>query len=407
MRKSTKNLLGLGGLALVGAMTVAALAIPVPDVDATSSVGGDVKIIVKVHSGNPEVEILTPADGTVTTNPVTNINTSYDDIENLGFTLKWGSLSNTTSTNLGTFVPDDSQIGGAGEYSFGLNLRAYGGYNSYTVTSTMESSSGQELSDNSSFRYAPVVVTYIGTDENGDPMFEVEYDENVTSIGLDLLDSNGKSILDSPVGFTNPTPGKGGKTTITIPAGSYDLSDGNYVASATAQGPQADAEVDEGSLVYDENSSTITVDFDYDDNTAEIYFHIIDKNGNVIVVPSAYYAVSNPGTAGSDTITIDLSGLDLSGYDLSEFTVVAYPYAIKGSTKNLGALDFDNGPVAIAFAYKKPDAPDVPNTGLFGGIINFARTDYLITGAAGFSLVTICAFLLLKKQDRRSSKRRR
>ncbi len=427
MRESTKTLLGLSGLALVGAMTVAALAIPVPDASATSgaSVGGEVEVVVKVHSGNPELNILTPADGTVTTKPIVNVRTYYDDIENIGFELKWdkGKTTNTNTdngdgsasplgvssaeTDLGTYIPSPSLVGGSGEYSFSLDLRAYGGYATYRVRADLESSSDQNLTDYTTFRWAPVVVTYIGTDENGDPMFEVEYDPNVTSIDLDLIGSNGKSALAKPVSFTNPTPGTAGTATITIPAGSYGLESGNYTAAATAYGPIATAEADNDSATYDDANKTVIVDFNYDDNTSSVYFQIVDANGKIIVLPGSVYTVANPGVAGSDTMILDLSELDLSEYDLSSFEVYVSAYPIAGSTKHVGELDADNGPVTLTVAYKKPDAPDVPNTGLFGGVINFARTDYLLTGAVGFSIVTILAFVLLKKQSRRSSKRRR
>lgn len=426
MRKSTKNLLGLSGLALVGAMTVAALSIPVPDASATggASVGGEVQVVVKVHSGNPEVNILTPADGIVTTNPNMTINTYYDDIENLGFELKWDKGKTNANANngdgsaqplgvsaaqidLGTYIPSSGQIGGSGEYAFTIDLRAYGGYARYVIRADLESSSEQELTDNSGFRYAPVVVTYIGTDENGDPMFEIEYDEFVTTVDLDLIGADGKSAVETPVKFTNPTPGKGGKTTMTIPAGSYGLESGTYTAAATAYGPQAEAEVDNDSAVYDDAAQTISADFSYDDNTAKVYFQLVDANGKLLIFPDATYTVANPGTAGSDTVVIDLSEIDLTGYDLSSFTIYTSAYAIIGSTKNIAELDSDNGPVTLNIKYEKPAAPDVPNTGLFGGVINFARMDYLVTGAVGISLVTIIALVMLKKQNRHSSRRRR
>lgn len=94
MLKSTKRFLGLSGLALVGAMTIAALSIPIPDARATggASVGGEVQIVVKVHSGNPELNIDKPLDGTVTNNPIVPVATSYDDIEYLEHFLRWTSM---------------------------------------------------------------------------------------------------------------------------------------------------------------------------------------------------------------------------------------------------------------------------------------------------------------------------
>ncbi len=498
MQKSTKNLLGLSGLALVGAMTVAALAIPVPDANATggASVGGEVQIQVKVYSGDPESIINAPDDGSVTTNSVVNVEHTYGDADSVDYTVKWGdgTVGDDTSvsgtTQLDTFIP--SYAPSAGDNNFPLNLLAYGGYGKYVLTSTVNSN-GQKVSDSTSFRYAPVSVTYIGTDENGDPIFEILYNAETTKVDFDLLDSNGKTVLDNVISLPIENPGTEGKLTVTVPASNYGLESGNYSASATAYGPIANAEVDDDSVVviynvvnttfrinvdyatfatggtvyvdgnyvdpsdYDAatgstlitlhddyiqtlslgthtmtvtfssgasasttftlvgsdsgvavaSGATITADYTYDDNTREIYFHVIDKNGNLIAVPSSRTVVSNQGVAGSGTVTLDLSDFDLTGYDFSEIRVVALAYPIIGSTKNIGVLDSDTGPVQLNIKYTKPDSPDVPDTGIFGGVINLAKADYVITGIIGFSIVTVFALVFLRKHDHHSSRRRR
>ena len=415
MQKSTKNLLGLSGLALVGAMTVAALAIPVPDANATggASASGEVQIQVKVYSGNPESVINAPADSSITTDAATEVKHTYDDADFVDYTLKWGdgSVGEDTSasgtTKIGTFIP--SYAPASGDNNFPLNLLAYGGYGKYVLTATVNSN-GQKISDSTSFRYAPVAVSYVGTDENGDPIFKIVYNAQTTKVDFDLLGEDGKTVLDHVITMPIENPGTAGEFEITVPAANYGLKSSNYSASATAYGPIANAEVDADSVVVVNDAagtSSITADYTYDSNTAEIYFHIVDKNGKLIVVPASRVVVSNPGTAGSGTVTLDLSDFDLSDYDLSEVKVLALAYPILGSTKNIGVLDSDTGPVQLSIKYTQPDSPDVPNTGIFGGVINLAKADYVITGVIGFSIVTLFALVYLRKHDRRSSRRRR
>ena len=498
MQKSTKNLLGLSGLALVGAMTVAALAIPVPDASATSgaSVGGEVQVQVKVYSGDPESIINSPADGTVTTTPAVDVSHTYGDADSIDYDLKWGdgSVGEDTSvsgtTHIGTYIPPYAPT--SGDNNFSLDLLAYGGYGTYVLTSTVHSN-GQSVSDSASFRYAPVSVTYVGTDEKGDPIFDIYYNAVTTKADFDVLDTSGKTIIDNAVSLPIEEPGTSGKMTVVIPASSYGLESGNYTVAATAYGPIAEAEVDQDSVVViyhvtgntfrinvdyatfatggtvyvDGNlvdpsdytaatgstlitltdayvqtlspgvhtitatfstgisastkftlvasdsgvavasGATITADYTYDDNTSEIYFHIIDKNGKLIAVPSSRTVVANPGTAGGGTVTLDLTDFDLSDYDFSDIRIVALAYPIVGSTKNIGVLDSDSGPVTLNIKYVRPDSPDVPNTGFLSGVTNFARMDYLLTGIIGFSVVTVFALVFLRKQGRRQSSRRR
>lgn len=312
------------------------------------------------------------------------------------------------NTDLGDYIP--ITFGGDGTDNFNLDLRAYGGYGQYYLTALLHSASGTELTDNTSFRYSPIVVTYIGTDENGDPVFQVDYDATTTKVDFDLLNASGNSVLDEVITVVIENPGTAGSFTLTVPAASYALESGNYTASAVAYGPDAEAEIDDSSVVYDETAGTITADFSYDDNTSLVYFQILDANGELIAFPASAVEITNPGTAGTGTVVLDLSkvDVDLSDYDLSSFTVIALAYPIVGSTKNIVVLDSAVGPVNVKIAYEKPVAPDVPDTGIFGGVINFARADYVITGVLGFGIVTIFALVFLKKhdsRDRRSSRR--
>ncbi len=323
----------------------------------------------------------------------------------IGLATNVSAESADVSTSLGTYT--FYRLGENGDHNFNLDLRAYGGYGTYKLKAFLQSPDSINLTDQTTFRYAPVVITYTGTNEAGDPMFEISYDENVTSVDLDLLSSSGNSILDEVIKVTIENPGTAGTQVVTIPAASYGLESGSYTASATAYGSKGVVSENENGGTYDESAGTITTSFSYDDNTALVYFQIIDANGKVITFADTKYEVSNPGTAGTGATTLDLSDLDLSDYDLSSFKIVTLAYPIAGSTKNVVILDADEGPVNLSVNYEKPLPPDVPDTGIFGTTINLARTDYLAVGIVGFSIVTIIALKFIHKQNRRSSRRRR
>ncbi|MDO5480749.1 MAG: hypothetical protein Q4F60_00150, partial [Candidatus Saccharibacteria bacterium] len=264
-----------------------------------ASVSGNVEVVVKVYSDNPSLVINQPADGSVLATAIVTIKESYSDLDCLNNTITWGDYK----ANLGDYVP--SSLPAYGDYSTSVNLMALGGYGIYNLKATMATYPYQKqqenllgdqgyLTDNSGFRYAPVTVTYLGTDENGDPVFQVEYDEFTNYVDLDFL-QNGKSVLDGTIRTPVEHPGTSGSMIVSIPAGSYGLASGDYTLAATAYGPTADAEVTD--TAFDEGTSSITATFDYDEFTDKVYFTVIDANGNVLYLPEAVYTVLNYGTA--------------------------------------------------------------------------------------------------------------
>ncbi len=341
----------------------------------------------------------------------------------LGMVANVSAESTDVSAHLGTYT--FYRLGDNGDHEFNIDLRAYGGYGTYSLKAFLKSPDNINLTDETTFTYVPVVVTYIGTNEYGDPMFEIGHDENVTSVDVDLSTVSGDSVLTEAIKVAIDNPGTVGTTTVTIPITSTGASSGEYVATAKAYGSQVTNETAEAdNSVYSSTDKKVTVDFSYDDNTSVVYFQIVDANGKVISFPNTKFTVSNPGTAGTASITLDLSDVDLSEYDLSSYKVATLSYPIAGSTKNVKAIELEDGPAAAAVSYtkpgtpavpdtnkpgsdSKPKSPNVPDTGIFGVSINLARADYLIAGIVGFSVVTIFALRFLHKQNRHSSKRRR
>lgn len=407
MKTTKKHLLGLGGLALVTAMTAVAFSIPAPDASAyeQAAVSGEVVVQVKVYSGNPEIKINAPLDGTITTNRNITISNTYSDADSVDNILTFGNTMGRANTakdlraklNIPVSTPAN------GDDAFTVDLRQFGGYDHYLLTSVLRSDEST-LEDSVTFRYVPANITQIGTDANGDPIFLVEYDEGVNHVEIQIYDELGNPVLKEPFQYNVKNPDEGGAEEVTIPLGANKADTGDYLASVTPFGPVAEAEVENSA--YDAASQTLTADLSWDDNAEVIYIQILDAYGQPIDLQYPY-VIANPGTAGSDSIVIDLSDLDLSDFDLTYYEVIATPYAIANSTKNIDQLDMMHGPVSTNFHYTKPI--QVPNTGDIMQMLNLSRADYLMTGLIAFGSTAIFAlvFLARKKEAAKSTRRRR
>lgn len=435
MKKTKKRIVGLSLLGFVAGMTGLALTIPSPDASAVS-VGGEVEVVVRVYPEHPEIVINTPLDGSLYTTYNVHVNETYSGLDSLINNIDWGEGSaevddllygTSDSSNSGNSGSGGSGFGLGGGFSgggllgaggssaasddtidyttadsadrdFDLNLRALGNYDTYKLVATLKSGEST-LTDSTTFRYAPVSVKYIGTDENGDPVYQLDYDECTNYV--DLAYSLGDDTVYTTT-YNVPNPGTAGSTTITIPALDKGLVSGDYTLSATAHGAKANAEVTGSS--YISAIQAIRADFDYDDNTSEVYFLLKDANGKTIYLPDAHYTVENPGTASSDSFMISLRSIDLEFYDISSYTLVASAYPPLGSTKNIGQLD---GPVSASNTYKRPDSPvgpvtpDVPDTGIAGVLNNFSSVDYWIAGLLICGTVTALALRKMNQLSQR------
>lgn len=52
------------------------------------------------------------------------------------------------------------------------------------------------------------------------------------------------------------------------------------------------------------------------------------------------------------------------------------------------------------FHYTMPDSPDVPNTGLFSGALNIAKSDYIITGLLIFFFAAFGGLYIMNRKNR-------
>ncbi len=251
MRKTKKQLLGLAGLAVVGIMTAVACTIPAPDAaaaegDEVSSEEGassetGVGVEVQILSGNPRVSTTSIADGDWITNGEPEIATSYERVSHIFYNLKYtGRDGKTTEYTLPDFTPTDE----SGIHKFTLDLSRYGGYGTYVLTTSATGYNGTNPQDDVvSFTYSAAVTTVESTPaENGEPIINVEVNNEVEKIYVQAYDKKGNPIFVDKDGNETPVALKRsdldpetGKFRVQLPFEKYGAQPGEYTVIVEAQ----------------------------------------------------------------------------------------------------------------------------------------------------------------------------
>ena len=228
MKKSQKKILGLLGLTTVGVVTVVAATMPSPEASAISSVTDT--ITIRVVSNAPNVDVLEPKDGEITSQANQIIKFNYENVNQIRVTLK---RKDQYGNELPPKIFDFTSDGTPGSDSLSLNLAdpEYG-YGEYTIIISGEN--GQSLSDEDTMRftYLPVIVDAEVDQETGDAILDLDYDEengNIDHFGIVVTDENGNTVVKpSPIIIKTP------ETEAIIPFSDYDLPAGKYTIATTA-----------------------------------------------------------------------------------------------------------------------------------------------------------------------------
>ncbi len=147
MQTTKKRILGLGGLALITGLTVAAATVPA----GATSVSSTVNIVVEVRSINYDTKINSPLDGAVVTQPIVKFSETHSRADSVKY-----YLTNVTTGQM--YELTDHEISGTdltGETEFTLNLDDYGGYGTFIFRSVIVSTESHiEDEDSVQFVYA-------------------------------------------------------------------------------------------------------------------------------------------------------------------------------------------------------------------------------------------------------------
>ena len=209
MKKIHKKLLGIGGLALVGAITT--LAYYMPDAGAVSNVASStVDVTVNVVGAAPEINISSPLDGAKLTNSNVHIVASYGDADQVTYTLSNGTTS--------VVIPSPALSGNAtgttgnsGEHDFYYDLKSFdpskAGYGSYTLKAEVKRGEAT-VDDTVSFSYSPASIAggAIETDENNNPIIDVNVLPSVVKVEAIVLKPNGEEAFRTVVDNEGQSP---------------------------------------------------------------------------------------------------------------------------------------------------------------------------------------------------------
>lgn len=234
MKKTHKRLLGVGGLALVAAITT--VAYNIPDVGAVSS--SQVDVNVNVVGRSPEIKINSPLDGAKLTNNILRISTRYEDADQVDYILTSGDRSiNIPSPDLSGNATEN--VGNSGTHDFTYNLKDFNpstaGYGNYTLRVVIERQ-GSTVEDAVSFSYSPASIDggSIPTDENNNPIVDINVKPTVVKVTAIVLkkdgaeafrvtsDTNGETPLYMVLPFSNDKSLESGNYTVKFITYSYN-----------------------------------------------------------------------------------------------------------------------------------------------------------------------------------------
>lgn len=224
MQIAKKKLLGIGGLAIVTAMTAFACQLPAGAVSA----GGSTEIVVEVYSINTETSITKPLDGDIFSNPVVDFSETHSHVKNVKYYLDKVDVNNKV---VKTWELTDHEVIGedeSGHTDFSLNLDEYGGYGRYVFRSEATSPNNLSYTDSVSFTYAAISADQSSLVSNpAEVKFRVNYTTGVQSLTYQLLDASGSPVSEQ---FTKNTSSSatGGYEDIVIDMSDMDLPAGDY-----------------------------------------------------------------------------------------------------------------------------------------------------------------------------------
>lgn len=222
MQIARKHLLGLGCLAIVGAITAFACTLPTGAV----STGGDAEIMVEVYPSGAETVIHNPEDGEIFSNPSITFSETHAHAKSVKYYIKRlnsdGSIAwSREITDQRIEGPDES-----GTSTFTLNMDDYGGAGVFIFQSDLIAINDIPMSDSVRFTYAEI--------EAEDPVstgssikYRVDYTAGVKSLTYQMFDSSNNPVT-SPVNVNTPEPTTGGYMDIEIDVSSLGLASGRY-----------------------------------------------------------------------------------------------------------------------------------------------------------------------------------
>ena len=237
MTKQNKRLFGAIGLIVVAIMTIVAYFIPTNQAAAISEQGDRIRVVV--YNQYPSISFSGLSSTGAISNPSAEMSFLYENIDYVDFSLTYTDEDgNDVVIVLPRFTPTelDPEFGYAsGEETLTIDLTQFGlSYGQYTLAANAHSPIGYD-EDSLEFSYVPAAVTDTNkTDENGDPIITIEYEEGTARLEIMAYDDDGNAVFTDPIVIDIDPPYSAGSVTVTLPFSSYGLPTGDYYIEVTA-----------------------------------------------------------------------------------------------------------------------------------------------------------------------------
>lgn len=269
MKRTTKKILGLVGLATVAALTVVAAGIPTPanalePVPGTeSSAEVEVEVYV-IDEGETNVTITSPKNGSKVANPEISVETFYGKVTTNKYSLTYTNAEGESVTiPLGESTTPEYESG-VSKWSFNLSDFDLG-YGTYILH--VDAYGNGSASDSIEFTYQPVVVTPAtdgksSIDEDGNAITSEDgYVDADISVSPKETPGYGEVYIYDSAGnrVVNPLTGE----PITIPLSASDIASGRISLNLADYGLTNDQKYKVVFNVYDASGSLIGSDFFY------------------------------------------------------------------------------------------------------------------------------------------------
>ena len=144
--------------------------------------------------------------------------------------------------------------------------------------------------------------------------------------------------------------------------------------------------------VEEDEDGGVEFEICYAAGTQVISMTIYSEDSETVIKELPDYIVKNPETGGCETIKIDPGDIDIAS---GEYTIIIETY------DNIDKDGDPTGTITIRFKHTAPDAPNVPDTGALLSSLNISKSDFLITGVLGFTVISLIALFVMKRNSKR------
>ncbi|MBQ3271544.1 hypothetical protein IJH10_03005 [Candidatus Saccharibacteria bacterium] len=224
MKIARKHALGLGCLAIVGAITAFAFTLPTGAV----SVGGSVEIMVEVYASNSETQINKPQDGEIFSESKITFSETHSHANSVSYYLTKLNSDGTVASKVEIVEQKIEGTDVSGTSTFDLDMNNYGGTGVYIFESKLIGVDGTTHTDHVQFTYAAISAEEPVVSPTGATVkYRVNYTPGVKSLTYQLFDSKNNAISE-PITINTTDPDAGGYMDIEIDVTNLDMDSGSY-----------------------------------------------------------------------------------------------------------------------------------------------------------------------------------